>query len=84
MDEVRKQTSELISGNFRNFSQIGRSKEDACSRTPSNADSTMRVLRRDLENSIDILRTANTQMAALQTENTGLRRALNRIGGIGA
>ena len=59
------------------------------------ADSTMRVLRRNLENSIDILRTANTnptlqvtnlttQVAALQTEKTGLRRALNRIGGIGA
>ena len=59
------------------------------------ADSTMRVLRRDLENSIDILRTANTnltlqvtnlttQVAALHTENTGLRMALNRIGGIGA
>eukprot|EP01036_Dinobryon_divergens_P027744 gene27744-36566_t len=106
MDEMRKQhsgeISELTAGMYRNFGHT-QEKLEELKKTHAfelqamrfAADSTMRVLRRDLENSIDILRTANTdltlqvsnltaQVAALQIENAGLRRALNRMGGIGA
>ena len=108
INEMRREHAaeiqELISDNFRNFAQSQEKLEES-KRTHASelqamryaADSTTRVLRQDLENSNEVLRTANSELTvqvqvtnltvlvtALQTENASLRMAINRRGGIGA